>query len=112
MYLFFPGANVLHTGDLFFGGIYPVIDYSTGCWIGGMVAALDAMMKVGSYKEARRGRRPAGQRPAPRASSFCSYIAASARSIISAAVSPGSHEAIPTDAFTLTFRSSPLTFTV
>jgi cyclase len=35
-YVFFPGPNVLHTGDLFFRDTYPVIDYSTGGWIGGM----------------------------------------------------------------------------
>jgi cyclase len=46
-YLFFPAANVLHTGDLFFSGAYPVIDYSTGGWIGGMAAALDKLLKVG-----------------------------------------------------------------
>jgi cyclase len=40
-------ANVLHTGDLFFSGAYPVIDYSTGGWIGGMAEALDKLLKVG-----------------------------------------------------------------
>jgi cyclase len=49
-YLFFPNANVLHTGDLFFNGAYPVIDYSTGGWIGGMAAALDKLLKVGDAK--------------------------------------------------------------
>ncbi len=47
VYLFFPAANVLHTGDLFFSGSYPVIDYSTGGWIGGMANALDKLLKVG-----------------------------------------------------------------
>ena len=47
VYLFLPAANVLHTGDLFFSGTYPVIDYSTGGWIGGMAAALDKLLKVG-----------------------------------------------------------------
>jgi cyclase len=46
-WLFFPAANVLHAGDLFFNGAYPVIDYSTGGWIGGMAAALDKLLKVG-----------------------------------------------------------------
>jgi cyclase len=46
-YLFFPAANVLQTGDLFFSGAYPVIDYSTGGWIGGMATALDKLLKVG-----------------------------------------------------------------
>jgi cyclase len=46
-YVFFPNANVLHTGDLFFNGTYPVVDYSTGGWIGGMATALDTLLKVG-----------------------------------------------------------------
>jgi len=49
-YLFFPSANVLHTGDLYFSGMYPVVDYSTGGWIGGMAAALDKLLKVGDAK--------------------------------------------------------------
>ncbi len=49
-FLFLPGANVLHTGDLLFAGMYPVIDYSTGGNIGGMAAACDAMLKHGDAK--------------------------------------------------------------
>lgn len=49
-YLFFPGPNVLHTGDLFFNGFYPVIDYSTNGWVGGMAAAKAAMLQVGDAK--------------------------------------------------------------
>lgn len=45
-FVFLPGANVLHTGDLLFNGIYPYIDYCTGGWIGGMVSACDALLKV------------------------------------------------------------------
>ncbi len=37
----FTKANVLHLGDLFFHGMYPVIDTSTGGNIGGMIAAAD-----------------------------------------------------------------------
>jgi glyoxylase-like metal-dependent hydrolase (beta-lactamase superfamily II) len=36
----FEKADVLHAGDLFFHGSYPFIDYSSGGWIGGMVAAV------------------------------------------------------------------------
>jgi cyclase len=50
VYLFFPSANVLHTGDLFFNGMYPVVDYSTGGWIGGMATALDKLLKIGDAK--------------------------------------------------------------
>jgi cyclase len=46
-YVFFPTLNVLQTGDLLFNGSFPVIDYSTGGWIGGMAAAAEAMGKVG-----------------------------------------------------------------
>jgi cyclase len=49
-YVFLPGANILHTGDLFMNGMYPVIDYSTGGWIGGMAAALDTLLKIGDAK--------------------------------------------------------------
>jgi glyoxylase-like metal-dependent hydrolase (beta-lactamase superfamily II) len=49
-YLFFPGPNVLHTGDLLFNGVYPLIDYSTGGWIGGMSKACDDLLKVGDGK--------------------------------------------------------------
>jgi cyclase len=46
-YVFFPEANVLQTGDLFWNNMYPVIDYSAKGWIGGMIAAADEMGKVG-----------------------------------------------------------------
>jgi len=49
-HIFLPKANVLHTGDLLFSGMYPVIDYSTGGWIGGMAGACDVMLKVGDAK--------------------------------------------------------------
>jgi len=49
-YVFFPALNILHTGDLLFNGTYPVIDYSTGGWIGGMATAAAAMAKVGDVQ--------------------------------------------------------------
>jgi cyclase len=49
-YVFFPGPNVLHTGDLMFNGFYPVIDYSTFGWLGGMVSASETLLKVGDAK--------------------------------------------------------------
>jgi cyclase len=45
-YVVFTGPNVIHTGDLLFKDTYPVIDYSTGGWIGGMAAACDVMAKA------------------------------------------------------------------
>src|SRR6201996_2308031 len=38
----FGEADVLHTGDTYWNGIYPFIDYSTGGSIDGMIAATDA----------------------------------------------------------------------
>ncbi|HUA83872.1 MAG TPA: MBL fold metallo-hydrolase [Bryobacteraceae bacterium] len=45
-YLFFPGPNILHTGDMLFNGFYPVIDYSTLGWVGGMAHAAQTMVKL------------------------------------------------------------------
>jgi glyoxylase-like metal-dependent hydrolase (beta-lactamase superfamily II) len=39
-YVFFPAFN----------GLYPVIDYSTGGWVGGMAAACDVLLRVGDAK--------------------------------------------------------------
>ena len=40
-----PKANVLHLGDLFFNGMYPFIDASTGGNINGMIAAADQALE-------------------------------------------------------------------
>ncbi len=42
----FENLNVYHTGDLFFNGMYPFIDYSAGGSIEGMVEAADLMIKA------------------------------------------------------------------
>jgi cyclase len=39
IYIFFRGANVLVAGDVLSVGCYPILDYSTGGWIGGMADA-------------------------------------------------------------------------
>ncbi len=44
--IYFGKSNVLHTGDLFFNGMYPFIDSSSGGWIGGMVKAADRILAV------------------------------------------------------------------
>jgi len=44
IYVHFPTHNVLVGGDVVAGGRYPLIDYSTGGWIGGMIAALRALI--------------------------------------------------------------------
>jgi cyclase len=39
LYVFFPGSNVLMTGGALAVGKYPIPDYTTGGWLGGLVAA-------------------------------------------------------------------------
>ncbi len=36
---YFRHANIVHTGDLYFQGLYPFIDVGSGGWIDGMIAA-------------------------------------------------------------------------
>ncbi len=43
-FVWWPEANVLHAGDLYFNGFYPVIDWGSGGHIDGMVAAVDRML--------------------------------------------------------------------
>jgi glyoxylase-like metal-dependent hydrolase (beta-lactamase superfamily II) len=42
--VFFPDANVLAAGSLVAVGGYPVVDYATGGWIGGLQAATRALL--------------------------------------------------------------------
>jgi glyoxylase-like metal-dependent hydrolase (beta-lactamase superfamily II) len=46
----FGEADVLHTGDTYWNGIYPFIDYSTGGSIDGMIAASDANLAATTNK--------------------------------------------------------------
>jgi glyoxylase-like metal-dependent hydrolase (beta-lactamase superfamily II) len=46
IFVFFPKANVLHMGDVFFNGFYPFMDASTGGNIDGMVAGAQAGLKI------------------------------------------------------------------
>jgi cyclase len=43
-------ANVLHMGDIFFQGMYPFIDSSSGGWIGGMAEAVKAGLSLTDSK--------------------------------------------------------------
>jgi glyoxylase-like metal-dependent hydrolase (beta-lactamase superfamily II) len=45
-FIHFVNANVIHGGDLIFGGFYPFIDYSTGGLIAGMVAAANRILAI------------------------------------------------------------------
>jgi glyoxylase-like metal-dependent hydrolase (beta-lactamase superfamily II) len=42
----FGEANVLHVGDIYWNGIYPFIDHSTGGSINGTIAACDACLAI------------------------------------------------------------------
>ncbi len=42
--VYFAEKNVVHTGDLFFNGIYPFIDGSSGGSISGMVKGIDGIL--------------------------------------------------------------------
>jgi cyclase len=61
----FPAADALHLGDLFFNGIYPVIDASAGGSIDGMIRALDRILPlVGPATKIIPGHGPLGDRAA------------------------------------------------
>jgi len=47
IYVFFPSANVLMASDALSVGRYPIMDYSTGGWIGGLIDATGALLKIG-----------------------------------------------------------------
>lgn len=46
IYVFFRGANILVTGDVVSAGKYPILDYTTGGWIGGLVDATKTLLKL------------------------------------------------------------------
>jgi cyclase len=49
-YVWFKTANVLSTGDIFTNGRYPFIDYGSGGNIKGVIAAVDAFIKLANAK--------------------------------------------------------------
>lgn len=46
LYVYFKQSDVLHAGDVFFNGSYPVIDYSSGGNINGYVDGMSKMLAV------------------------------------------------------------------
>ena len=46
IYVFFPGPNILMAGDVVSVGTYPILDYSTGGWIGGMANASRDLLQL------------------------------------------------------------------
>lgn len=49
-FVFFPGSNVLHTGDLLWVGRYPVVDYTVGGSLAAMAKALEELDRVGDAR--------------------------------------------------------------
>jgi cyclase len=49
-YIHFQKANVIHMGDTFFNGFYPVIDFSTGGRIDGMIFAAGKILSLADNK--------------------------------------------------------------
>jgi len=50
LYVFFRNANVLVAGDVVSAGSYPILDYCTNGWIGGMVNATQSLMSLCNEK--------------------------------------------------------------
>ena len=48
IYVYFRTANVMVAGDVLSVGRYPVIDYSTGGWIGGLADATRQLLQLGT----------------------------------------------------------------
>ena len=48
IYIFFPGPNILVAGDVVSVGSYPILDYTTGGWIGGMANAQKTLLQLGN----------------------------------------------------------------
>ncbi|MFO7275755.1 MAG: MBL fold metallo-hydrolase [Pseudomonadota bacterium] len=44
IYVHFPDQNVIVAGDVVATGSYPILDYSTGGWLGGMIDALKVLI--------------------------------------------------------------------
>ncbi len=42
----FSAANVIHTGDIYFAGMYPFIDYNTGGSVEGVIQALEQVLAM------------------------------------------------------------------
>lgn len=46
IYVFFPAANVLVAGDVLSVGKYPIADYTTGGWLGGLATATRTLLDL------------------------------------------------------------------
>jgi cyclase len=50
IYVHFVNTNVIHTGDVWFNGMYPIIDYSTGGTVNGMIRGVDEVIELADDK--------------------------------------------------------------
>ena len=50
VFIHFEKANVIHTGDLMFAGLYPFIDLDSGGSVNGLIAAVDRMLALADDK--------------------------------------------------------------
>jgi glyoxylase-like metal-dependent hydrolase (beta-lactamase superfamily II) len=48
--IYFPGANVIHTGDILFHGIFPFIDLDNGGTVDGYIAAQQEILSMANDK--------------------------------------------------------------
>lgn len=46
IYVYFPGPNILATGDVVAVDQYPIVDWSTGGWLGGMIEGQKILLNV------------------------------------------------------------------
>lgn len=46
IYVYFPGPNILAAGDVVSVGSYPIVDYTTGGWLGGMIEGQKILLNV------------------------------------------------------------------
>jgi glyoxylase-like metal-dependent hydrolase (beta-lactamase superfamily II) len=46
IYVFFPGPNILAAGEVVSSGSYPIVDYTTGGWLGGMIEGQKTLLKA------------------------------------------------------------------
>ena len=46
IYVHFPGPNILAAGDVVSVGSYPIVDWSTGGWLGGLIAGQKTLLNV------------------------------------------------------------------
>src|SRR5262249_25643982 len=64
LYVYFPDQNVLAVGDAVSGEGWPVVDYATGGWIGGIVGALQRLQTLANAEKRILSARGPGPRVA------------------------------------------------